>query len=88
MLISQAGKEILLKVVAQSIYVYLYSLFLLPKAICFKLESMFNRFLWCRRGSYDQYLHWCSWVKLCWPKELGVLGFRRLHEFNLVMLGK
>lgn len=88
-LLSQAGKEVLLKAVAQSIPVYLFSLFLLPSSLCGKLESMFSRFWWSKSGSQDRGLHWQSCEKLCHPKKKGGLGFRRMHEsIYIAMLGK
>lgn len=29
-----------------------------------------------------------SWNKMCYPKEMGGMGCRRVREFNLAMLGK
>lgn len=85
---SQAGKKILLKSVAQSLTVYLFWMFLVPKGICSKLESMFNKFCWGKMGSLDHGLHWFSWEKLCWTKQSSGMGFQRLCAFNLAMLRK
>ena len=42
--LSQAGKEILLKTVAQEIPNYVMSVLLIPKGVCKDIESMFNSF--------------------------------------------
>ncbi|KAK5819222.1 hypothetical protein PVK06_024193 [Gossypium arboreum] len=33
-------------------------------------------------------IHWCTWKDLCSLKEDGVLGFRNLDKFNVVLLAK
>lgn len=41
-----AGKEVLIKVVTQSVPSYVLNLFLLLKGVCRDIEIMFNRFWW------------------------------------------
>jgi hypothetical protein len=43
-LLSQAGKEVLIKAVVQSIPTYSMSVFALPKTLCASLNSMMNHF--------------------------------------------
>ncbi|XP_019167563.1 PREDICTED: uncharacterized protein LOC109163264 [Ipomoea nil] len=85
-LLSQAGKEVLLKSVAQSMPTFSMSVFLLPMNICTAIERTMNRYWW--RSKDDQGIHWKAWDKLCIPKKYGGLGFKELHAFNLAMLGK
>lgn len=33
-------------------------------------------------------IRWMCWDKLCQPKKLGGMGFRKIREFNFAMLGK
>ncbi|XP_019192477.1 PREDICTED: uncharacterized protein LOC109186787 [Ipomoea nil] len=85
-LLSQAGKEVLLKSVAQSMPTFSMSVFLLPLNTCTAIERAMNRYWW--RAKDDQGIHWKAWDKLCIPKKYGGLGFKELHAFNLAMLGK
>ncbi|KAH9754875.1 reverse transcriptase domain-containing protein [Citrus sinensis] len=33
-------------------------------------------------------IHWLRWDKMCKPKSVGGIGFKRIHDFNIAMLGK
>ena len=48
-LLSKAGKEVLIKVVAQAILTYTMSVFKLPKSLCEDLTSMIRNFWWGQR---------------------------------------
>ncbi|XP_019151891.1 PREDICTED: uncharacterized protein LOC109148613 [Ipomoea nil] len=86
-LLSQAGKEVLLKSVAQAMPTFSMSVFLLPMGICTAIERTMNRYWW--GSGNDCGIHWKAWDKMCIPKKHGGLGFKELHAFNyLAMLGK
>lgn len=86
-LLSDAGKEILIRVVAQALPSHAMSCFLLTNNFCTDLQQMCARFWW--GSSTDQRkIHWKSWAGLCVPKERGGLGFWDLHAFNLSLLAK
>lgn len=61
------------------------SCFRLPKSLISRVSSLCAKFWW---GSTDKHkkLHWKKWEELCKPKEVGVLNFRSLEEFNQAML--
>ncbi|KAK9665474.1 hypothetical protein RND81_14G114300 [Saponaria officinalis] len=86
-LLSKAGREILIKAVAQSIPTYAMSVFKLPGNFCDELRSLVSRFWW---GSFEGKckISWVAWDKLCKPKCLGGLGFRDYRNFNMALLGK
>ena len=83
----RAAKEILVKIVAQALPTFLMSVFYLPLDLCAELERMLNSFWW-GNGRTGDGIKWMSWERLCVPKCQGGMGFRRLHEFNLSLLGK
>ncbi|XP_031106290.1 uncharacterized protein LOC116010937 [Ipomoea triloba] len=85
-LLSQAGKEVLLKSVAQAMPTFSMSVFLLPKSVCLPIQRAMNRFWW-GTGS-DRGIHWKAWDRLCVPRKFGGLGFKDLRAFNLAMLSK
>ncbi|XP_030959134.1 uncharacterized protein LOC115981087 [Quercus lobata] len=87
MLLFRAGKEILIKAVAQAIPTYSMSVFQIPLKLCFELEALCARFWWGQIGN-ERKIHWKSWDKLTAPKKEGGMGFRDLRAFNLAMLAK
>ena len=86
-LLSKAGKEILIKAVAQSIPTYAMSCFDLTKGLCDDLSSIIGRY-WRSQHDKINKIHWLSWEKLTRTKKKGGLGFRDLHLFNLAMLSR
>ncbi|XP_062099802.1 uncharacterized protein LOC133805647 [Humulus lupulus] len=85
--LSKAGKEILLKNVAQALPNYAMSVFLLPLELSRDLERRMCKYWW-QSSSSKKGIHWLSWKRLCTPKALGGLGFRDFRQFNIALLGK
>ena len=83
-MLSKAGKEVLIKAVAQS---YMMRVFQLPVKLCNELNMMCARFWWGQSGD-DKKIHWKSWEALVQPKKEGGMGFRDIRSFNLAMLAK
>ncbi|XP_019184794.1 PREDICTED: uncharacterized protein LOC109179753 [Ipomoea nil] len=69
-LLSKAGKEVLLKSVAQAMPTYTMSIYLLPTTLCIALERLMNRYWWGQSGSQGS-IHWMSWDRMCVPKKFG-----------------
>jgi hypothetical protein len=82
-LISQAGKEILLKTVIQAIPTFCMSVFRLPKVLCSNINTLMRKFWW---GASQ--VPWMSWNKLGESKDKGGMGFRDLGCFNKALLAK
>lgn len=84
---SCGGKKFLIKSVARAIPTYVMSCFRLPKFFFFYLSNTMARFLW---GTMEtkKTIHWMSWERLCWPKELDGLSFRDLEIFSMALLTK
>lgn len=85
--LSQAGKEVLIKAVIQSIPSYAMNCFLFPTSLCQDIEREAARFFW---GSTldERKCHWMCWGALTKPNAVGGIGFRELHYFNLAMIAK
>ncbi len=86
-LLSQAGKEILIKVVAQSMPTYTMNCFLLPKRVCKELQSIVRQFWWGQKGE-ERRINWLAWKRMCISKLHRGMGFRDLEAFNLELLAK
>ena len=71
---SQAGKEVIIKAVAQSIPTYIMGCFLLPQGLYDHIESLISRFWW-RSKNKEKKIHWINWNKMCDKKSNGGLGF-------------
>lgn len=59
-----AGKEVLIKAVAQAIPGYTMSCFKLPDNICDNLTSMIRPFWWGQRKD-EKKMAWVSWERMC-----------------------
>ena len=86
-LLSKAGKEVLIKAVAQTIPTYIMSCFKVPDSLCEELTGMIWNFWWGQKQD-EKKMAWLSWDKFCFPKAEGGLGFKKLKEFNLTLLAK
>jgi hypothetical protein len=85
--LSLAGKEVLIKAVAQAIPVFVMGCFDITKDICDQISMVIARYWWSNQDN-DNKIHWLSWEKLIRPKAEGGLGFRDIHTFNMPMLAK
>uniref|UniRef100_A0A803NLR5 RNase H type-1 domain-containing protein n=1 Tax=Cannabis sativa TaxID=3483 RepID=A0A803NLR5_CANSA len=83
-LLSRAGKEVLLKSVAQAPM----SVFLLPVDTCKELERLMAKFWWSTGSTQTRSTSWMSWSRMCRHKHAGGLGFRDFRDFNMALLGK
>lgn len=85
--LSQSGREVFVNFVLQAIPLYSMMCFLLPKTFCHDLKALIAR-SWWQKGHDRQGIHWCTWRKLCDPKDSGGLGFQSMQHFNIALLMK
>jgi hypothetical protein len=85
--LSQAEKEVLLKAVIQAISTYTMRIFLLPKSLCHRINSMMRKFWWGHKDNLSR-VAWMCWDKMSQSKDVRGLGFRDLEIFNQALLAK
>lgn len=73
---------------AQALPTYTMSLYYLPFTYFEKFERIFNKYWREAKPSAGSGMHWMSWDRLCVPKKIGGLGFKKLHQFNIALLAK
>lgn len=47
-----------------------------------------NRFWWLSDIERCSGIRWLAWDRMCCPKKFGGMGFKRVREFNIALLGK
>ena len=85
--LSQAGKEVMIKAVAQAIPAYPMNILKFPVSFCKELDSLIYGFWWGQKNG-ERKIHWVSKSVLGLPKSEGGLGFRNFMSFNDVLLAK
>ncbi|KAM5569502.1 hypothetical protein ABKV19_016829 [Rosa sericea] len=86
-ILSCAGKEILIKAVAQTMPLYAMNCYLLPKTLCDDVHKLCASFFWGDTNDKRK-IHWRSWERLCLTKHEGGMGFKNIYAYNLAMLAK
>ncbi|KAI5349989.1 hypothetical protein L3X38_002880 [Prunus dulcis] len=86
-LLSQAGREVLIKAVAQAVPTYPMNIFLLPLTFCKEIDSILARFWWGQTGDRRR-VNGMSWESFGNSRRDGGLGFRNTYEFNLALIAK
>lgn len=86
-LLSQMGREVLIKVVAQALPTYTMPCFKLPGTLCLEIKAHIQNFFRGQRGDNHK-IHQIKWQELCKPKAQGGMGFKDLSLFNDALLTK
>ena len=84
---SQAGREVLIKAVVQTIPTYTMCCFKLPIGLYHEIGKLIRGFWWGQRGN-PRKIHWIKWENMCEPKSEGGMGFKELSLFNDALLAK
>ena len=63
-MLSKAGKEVLIKAVAQALPTYTMSCFKIPDSLCDELTTMIRKFWWGQKKDENK-ISWLSWEKMC-----------------------
>ena len=79
--LSFPGRLQLISSVLYSIQAYWCTMFIIPKYTCYKIEQIFNGFLWSVKEGNARKAK-VGWESLCLPKEEGGLGLRRIKDWN------
>ncbi|KAG8367282.1 hypothetical protein BUALT_Bualt16G0056200 [Buddleja alternifolia] len=85
--LAHAGRNVLVKSVAQSIPIYFMSLYYIPRSVCDSLDKKMRNFWWGDRDE-NRHIYLRSWDFICSPKEFGGLGLRRTRDMNSAMVSK
>eukprot|EP00253_Pinus_taeda_P002091 PITA_02091 len=82
--LNMARRLILIKVVLQSMPLYIFSILAAPKWVLKNIKDLQRNFLW---GSVGHNCKWAlvKWVTVCLPKNLGGIGLRGPQHSNVVM---
>ncbi|OMO53103.1 Endonuclease/exonuclease/phosphatase [Corchorus capsularis] len=87
LLLSQGGREVMIKAVFIAIPMYLMACFKCPKSFCQELNAAAAKFWWGQQKEEGK-IHWVSWERLTHCKKECGMGFRELEFFKLSLLAK
>ena len=73
-LLSQPGREVLLKAIIQVIPTYTIGCFKLPVGLCNEIEALIKKFWWGQMGDRRN-IHWVKWEGMTKSKTIGGMGF-------------
>jgi hypothetical protein len=85
--LSAAGKEILIKSVAQALPNYIMSVFKLSDGLCEDLMKAIRAYWWGTSNGRRK-MQWIPWKVLVLPKGQGGMGFKDLILFNQALLAR
>lgn len=80
-LLSNAGKEVMIKAVAQAIPTYAMGCFDLTKELCDQISRQVCRYWWSQRDNENK-MHWLSWGETKKAKEVGWSRLQRCALFH------
>ncbi|GAA0175050.1 hypothetical protein LIER_28307 [Lithospermum erythrorhizon] len=86
-MLSQSGKEVMIKPITFAIPMFVMNCFKLPVDIIDSLNSSMTNFYWGNTEG-ERGIHWKAWDKLCDDKFEGGFGFKDLESMNLALLAK
>ena len=86
-LLSQAGREVLIKAVIQAIPSYTIGCFKLPVGLCNEIEVVVRKFWWGQQGEKRK-IHWLKRSEMTKAIGEGGIGFRDLAMHNDSLLAK
>ncbi|CAN1744197.1 LINE-1 retrotransposable element ORF2 protein [Linum perenne] len=87
LLLSQAGRETMIKAVLQAVPAFIFSCFQLPRTTLKQMDGIVGRFWWAGDGEKKS-IHWVAKHDVQRPKCQGGMGFRNFEDFNLAFLAK
>ena len=86
-MLSQAGREVLLKSVIQAIPTYTMGCFKFPIGLYHEIEALIKKFWWGQRGDCRK-IHWVKWEDMTKFKIVDGMDFRDLALYNDSLLAK
>lgn len=85
--LSMAGRLQLVSSVLSTMYTYWCNIFMLPRRIMRKIDSICSAFLWNGNASNARGAK-VKWDAVCKPKSEGGLGLKSMVDWNIVCQGK
>ena len=86
-LLSQAGHEVLIKSVIQTILTYAMGCFKLLLGLCHEIKVLIHKFWRGQRGDKRK-IHWLKWDEMTKSKFVRGMRFRDLALYNDSLLAK